>query len=163
MLFLSGALLIGPLRRAAGQSSPANIYQRRDLGIWAGLQGLLHSYAGTVVSMNQSYMDAFVNADAPPLNAAVRYELFFWSGTGAFVVSLLFIFLLLISSDRALRWLGVDRWKKFQRSAYVALWLTVLHGLAFQLLEGRYLPFAVFAVISLVVFWLQFRGRRRSA
>jgi DMSO/TMAO reductase YedYZ heme-binding membrane subunit len=163
MLLLCAALLIGPLRRAQGEPAPANIYLRRDLGIWAALQGFLHTYAGTAVSMNQLYMDAYLRIDTPPLSAALRDEIFLWSGIAAFIVSLLFLLLFLISSDRVLRWMRVERWKKVQRTAHLVLWLTVLHGLTFQLLEGRYLAFVLLAIITLVVFWLQYRGRRSAS
>jgi len=163
MLFLCGALLIGPSRRAAGQSAPANIYVRREFGVWAAIQGFVHFYYGSVVSMNQTYIQAFVRSDTPPLAASVRDALFNWGGMAGFIASLIFLLLLLLSSDRALRWVGADRWKKLQKSARVAFWLTVLHGFAFQALEGRYLPMALLVLVMLLVFWRRLGGRERKA
>ena len=159
-VLLCSALLIGPLRRAADKAAPANIYLRRDLGAWAAFQAFLHFYAGTVVSMNQTYIQAFVHVDVPPFSVELRDRLFSWSASAGLIVAVIFLLLLAISSDRALRWLGVTRWKKLQKSAHAVLWLTVLHGLAFQLLEARYGPLALLMLLTLTVLALQLRGRR---
>ncbi|MGI9289801.1 MAG: hypothetical protein ACR2QG_00830 [Gammaproteobacteria bacterium] len=160
-VMLSAALIIGPLRRAAGRPAPDNIYLRRDLGICSALQGFLHVYAGSVVSMNQTYIQAFVESDLAPWSAIARDELFFWGAMLGFIVSLVYLLLFAISSDRAIRFMGMQRWKKTQKSAHLILWLTVLHGIAFQLLESRYLPLWILAALTLIVFVLQYRGRRR--
>lgn len=162
MLLLCSALLIGPVRRAANRPAPANIHLRRDLGAWAALQAFVHFYAGNVVAMNQTYIQAFVRVDATPLSFELRDVLFSWGASGGLIVAIIFLVLLAISSDRALRWLGVGRWKKIQKSAHAVLWLTVLHGFAFQLLEARYGPLVLLALVTLAVFALQWRGRRAS-
>ncbi len=162
MVFLCAAMLIGPLRRAAGKTAPANIYLRRDLGMWAALQAFIHFYFGTVVSMNQTYIQAFVHVDTPSLPIETRDQMFAWGSSMGLAAGAVLLLLLLISSDRALRLLSTERWKKLQKAAHLALWLTVIHGFVFQVLEARYLPLAVLAVITLFVFGLQFRGRRSS-
>ena len=160
--FMGAALLMGPLRRAAGQRAPHNIYLRRDFGIWAALQGFLHFYAATVVSMNQTYLQTYVHVDLPPLSLETRDQMFSWGSSLGFAASLVLLLLFILSSDWSLRWLSAQRWKKLQKGAHLALWLTVLHGLVFQLLEARYAAFALLASITLLIFGLQYRGRRRA-
>jgi len=61
--------------------------------------------------------------------------------------------LLAISSDRALRWVGLPRWKWLQKSAVLVFWLTALHAFAFQLLEyrGQAAAATVFILVIVVV------------
>jgi len=113
-----------------------NSMMRRDLGIWAGLTGLLHLYAGTVESMNQPYLEHHVAGEP------ARQQLFNWGASLGFAVGLLLVLLLLLSSNHALGTLGARWWKRLQRLAYAALLLTAAHGLLFQLLERR-APWAV--------------------
>ena len=163
MIFLTGALLIGPLRRAAGESAPANIYIRRDLGIWSALLAIVHFVAGNVVAMDQGYLDRFVRMADLPLGESIRHDVFVWGAITGTVSVLVFVFLWLISSDWVLRRLRVERWKKLQKGAHFALWITVFHGLLYQWLEQRYVPLLLLAALTLVIFVLQFRGRRRAA
>jgi DMSO/TMAO reductase YedYZ heme-binding membrane subunit len=163
MLLLCGALLIGPLRRSAGKPAPANIYLRRDVAVWSALQAFVHFYAGNVVSMNQVFMQSFVRIELAPWSVGVRDQMFSWGASLGLAVGVLYVLLLLLSSDRALRLLRPERWKKLQKSAHLVLWLTVLHGFAFQLLEARYVPLALLTALTLGVFFLQYRGRRRAS
>ena len=163
MVLMAGALLIGPLRRLRGEPSPVNIYLRRDLGLWAALHGLLHFVAGNVVAMNAAYVAAFVHTPGGGLSVAVRDPLFTIGASTGTIVALLFLILMAVSSDRALRLLGTKKWKWLQRSAHLALWLTVIHGISYQLLELRWLPLVLFSAVSLAIFVLQYRGRRRES
>jgi len=162
MVLLCSALLIGPLRRYAGKTASLNIYFRRDLAFWSALQAFLHFYAGTVVSMDQSYVQAFVHVDLAPWSLGMRDQMFGWGASLGMIVALVYLLLLSISSDRAMRLLRPARWKKLQKSAHLVLWLTVLHGFAFQLLEARYVPLALLLAMTIVVLALQYRGRRRA-
>jgi DMSO/TMAO reductase YedYZ heme-binding membrane subunit len=162
MFMLSAAMTMGPLRRIGGQASPVNIYIRRDLGIWAALLGLLHFYVGNVVAMNPVYVGKFVRGVSAPPGEIVRDQLFSWGSIAGTIVAILFLMLLAISSDRALHWLRPERWKKIQKTAHLALWLTVLHGFAYQVLEARWLPLALLLAVTLLVLGIQIRGRRKQ-
>ena len=156
LLAITAALALGPLRVLAGGQPMLNSMMRRDLGIWAGLTGLLHLYAGTVESMNQPYLEHHVAGEAG------RQQLFNWGASLGFAVGLLVLVLLLISSNLALRLLGARWWKRLQRLAYAVLLLTVVHGILFQLLERR----AAWAILLLVavcagLVGLQLGARRR--
>lgn len=85
------------------------------------------------------------------------------------VAALLFLMLLLLSNDVSLRRLGLARWKALQRWTYAAAALTIAHGVAYQFIEKRKLPWVVvFAIITGVIMVGQIMGvirkrRQRSA
>lgn len=151
LVLLVAVLSIGPLQRKSGRQTPLNIYLRRDLGCWAALLGWLHFGTGNVVAMNAVYVGTFVRGVAPPPGPAIREILFSGGAILGLIVAVLFLLLLAISSDRAIRLLGIARWKKLQWSAHLVLWLTILHGIAYQVLEARYVPMLGLLVASAVV------------
>jgi sulfoxide reductase heme-binding subunit YedZ len=66
--------------------------------------------------------------------------------------ALLFLMLLAISNDLSLRGLRTNRWKSLQRWTYVAFGLTAAHGIAYQLIEQRHIPWVlVFASVMAAV------------
>ena len=73
--------------------------------------------------------------------------------------ALLFLMLLAISNDLSLRALKTKRWKSLQRWTYVAFVLTAAHGIVYQLIEKRHVPWVL--VFGLVIAWVaagQFLG-----
>ena len=163
LALLCGALAIGPSRVFTTGRPALNSYPRRDMAIWAGLAGLLHVYAGTVVAMTADYVAQFVKAADGWPPAAIRNQLFMWGATAGYLVGLIVLMLLALSNDRSLRWLGARRWKRLHRASYAALMLTALHGLAFQVLEAR--PLVLIALTSaaaILVVGLQLAARRAA-
>ena len=160
VLLMATALLIGPSRvLRSGAPNPVNIYMRRDIGIWAALSGLAHLILGTVQSMNAAYISQYVEINNAVPSESARLELFLWGSVTAFVVGILLLLLLSLSSDAALRVLGTRWWKRLQRFAYLAFVLTVFHGLMFQVLEGRSISLIVLlAMIFIAVLLVQVAG-----
>ena len=79
-----------------------------------------------------------------------------FTGLGA---ALLFLMLLAISNDLSLRILKARRWKSMQRWTYVAFLLTGAHGIAYQLIEKRHVPWVLaFSAIMTAVAVAQFLG-----
>lgn len=163
MLLLVAALLMAPLQRLQGRHPPLNIYLRRDLGCWAAAQGLLHFVAGNVVAMNPVYVGTFVRGNGAFPGPMSREVLFSAGAILGLVIAVLFLLLLAISSDRALRWLGPVRWKKLQGSAHIVMWLTVIHGIAYQVLEARYLPLLLLLLTSATVLTIRSRSAVKQA
>ncbi len=161
-LLFGAALLVGP-RHAWRTGQPLlNSLVRRDLGIWTALTGLAHFALGTEASMNTAYLAAFVSEAPGPPGSAIREQLFTWGSLAGLVVGLQVLLLLGISSNRVLRALGAARWKRLQRSSYLAFGLTVGHGLAFQVLENRSpVGVAALGLLTAAVVLAQLRGRRR--
>ena len=137
LLLMAVALSLGPLQARRTGRSVANMYLRRDMGIWAGMAGLTHLIVATELSMTQAYMSVYVDALDARLSESLRADLFAWGSIIGFAVGILLILLLGLSNDRILRRLGVTRWKRLQRLAYLAFALTVAHGWVFQALEAR--------------------------
>jgi DMSO/TMAO reductase YedYZ heme-binding membrane subunit len=76
------------------------------------------------------------------------------------------LLLLLLSSDRALRWLGASRWKAWQRLSYVGALAILGHGILYQILERRravlVVAFGTVAAAALVFQALGIRAVRSS-
>jgi len=71
--------------------------------------------------------------------------------------------LLAISNDVSLRALGTRNWKSAQRWIYAVLGLTVAHGIAYQLIEKRRLPWVIiFASITIIAGAIQVAGVTRT-
>jgi sulfoxide reductase heme-binding subunit YedZ len=164
---MAAALSIGPLTVRRTGAAPLNNYLRRDIGIWSGLTGLVHFFAGVDQSMKPVYLARYVETTGGMVSAELGRQLFTWGSLAGLVVFLLVLLLLGLSSDRALRRLGAKWWKRLQRSAYWAFAFTVGHGLAFQLLESRNsFLISVLVGVVLIVLGLQYSGNaayRRGA
>jgi len=159
LALLAVALLIGPLNVLRKGRLASNSYVRRDTGIWAALNGLLHFYLANVLSMNYEYLALFVDNAALPPTAAIRNSLYSLGTIFGYIIAVLFIVLLLLSSDWMLRKLGLKWWKRIQRLSYLGFALTALHSFAFQVIETRPLVWvAVVLVITALICIGQYMG-----
>lgn len=75
--------------------------------------------------------------------------------------------LLLLSNNRAIKKLGIQRWKKWQRSSYLLLLILPVHGLTYQILDKRIGGYTLLlgAIVTTAI-TLQLAGRvkfRRSS
>ncbi len=137
---------------------------RRDLGIWAAVAGLVHLVAATVEVMQPAYFRAYVTG---PMDAPLPAFTGWISTPGivaGYLVGLLFLVLLGLSNDWSLRRLGAARWKRAQGASTLALYLTVAHGIVFQVLEGRTGGWlTALVVVSAAILVLRHRARRAVA
>lgn len=150
LFLVATALSIGPLQVLNAGESSINIYLRRDVGIWAGLTGLLHCVIATMLAMTPEYIETYINIYTEKLPETVRASLFLWGSATAFIVALLLLLLLCLSNQRALKLLGVMWWKRLQRLAYLVFILTIAHGLAFQLIEARNLILVGLLLLTII-------------
>jgi sulfoxide reductase heme-binding subunit YedZ len=159
LVLLGAALLIGPYH-AFRQGRPlANTCIRRDIGIWGALSGLIHFYLANLLSMNYEYLGIYVEAAPVPPSPEIRSELYSWGTISGYVIAVLFIVLLALSNDWAMRKIGLKWWKRIQRVSYVGFLLTCVHAFLFQILESREaLWVVVVIIITLAVFFWQVRG-----
>jgi DMSO/TMAO reductase YedYZ heme-binding membrane subunit len=158
---LCAGMMIGPVHALRTGRPLLNNYLRRDIGIWATLNGLIHFYTGNVVAMSSGYMEKFVrNAELAP-TLATRDELFNWGAITGLIIAVLFLLLLALSSDVTLRFVGARWWKRLHRASYFAFILTAIHGVLFQVLESRTPALiALVTIASLGVISLQIAGIR---
>lgn len=163
LLLVAASLAVGPIRVLRGRHAPANIFLRRDLGIWAGALGLLHATVGLTVHFRGDMWKYFFSrvpsvSDPVPL----RLDAFAVASYTGAASALILVLLLALSNNWSLRRLGTRRWKSLQRWNYVGFALMAGHGAAFQLLESRPAPWvAGFLLVLAGVTGLQWAGFRR--
>lgn len=143
LFLLATTLMIGPWNKLRGRANPVSSYLRRDVGIWAGMLGIVHVIVGLQVHMDGKLWLYFL----PPPDAAYRFPLridpFGLTNYAGLAAGLILIMLLALSSNASLRALGAVRWKRLQRWNYAAAALVVAHGVVYQLLEKRALGFVL--------------------
>jgi sulfoxide reductase heme-binding subunit YedZ len=132
-LFLAAAaMLVGPWNVLRGRTNPVSFDLRRDLGIWAGIMALLHTGVGINVHLRGRPWLYFLDE-----HHRVRHDWFGFGNDTGLLAALLFLLLLAISNDLSLRRLGARTWKSLQRWTYGAMALTLLHAVAYQVVEKR--------------------------
>lgn len=131
LILLLITLLLGPaarLWRGPGLMLP----WRRELGIWCALAALLHTLL-VVSGWTQWSVTRLLGYEfIPQLGRDARLEPGFGLANLIGLVAVLWLLLLAAtSSDRALRMLGAPAWKWLHNSAYVVLYLSLLHTVYF--------------------------------
>jgi sulfoxide reductase heme-binding subunit YedZ len=160
LLLLATTLMIGPWNTLRGRANPVSSYLRRDVGIWAGMLGIVHVIVGLQVHMDGKFWLYFL----PPPDAAYRFPLridpFGLTNYAGLAAGLILLMLLAISSNASLRALGAVRWKRLQRWNYAVAALVVTHGAIYQFIEKRTVGFvAALVVVVLFTVALQVSGR----
>lgn len=150
-------LAIGPWRLVRGKPNPVSSDLTRDVGIAAGVLGIVHVGCSLWVHLTGVY---------PSLPRRV-IEYFFSTGDLKFSVAnvlggvglVILVVLTIISSDRALRRFGRARWKLLQRSNYALVILVLAHTSLFWLVLDRSSRIIVVTLIAAgIVLALQLRG-----
>lgn len=156
MIFLAITLALGPWKLLTRKPNPISFDLRRDLGIWAGILALIHTGVGLTVHLRGRMWMYFFKRLHP---LAIQNTQFGAANYIGLASALIFVLLLVISNDLSLRSLGTQRWKSLQRWTYIAAILAVAHGILFQLVEKRHLPWViVFASITVIATAIQFAG-----
>ena len=151
------SLLLGPLHVLRERPNPVSFDLRRDVGIWAGILSLAHVVVGLQVHLRGQMWAYFVNSDL--VFPYVRTNLFGAANYTGLAATGVLIMLLALSNDLTLRRLGTVQWKKLQRWNYAGFGLVLVHGIAYQLVENRSLPYVmIFATLVLLVLVLQGAG-----
>src|SRR6266851_3576200 len=140
LILLAVSLWIGPWNVLRRRPNPVSFDLRRDIGIWTGILAILHTVIGLTVHLRGRMWMYFFKRIHPLELQNTQFGFANFAGLGA---ALLFVMLLVISNDISLRALGIGRWKSLQRCTYLALTLTVVHGIAYQLVEKRRLPWVL--------------------
>jgi len=140
LVFLCWSLWLGPWNVLRRRPNPVSFDLRRDVGIWAGALAVLHTGVGLTVHL-RGRMWMYFFKDLHPLR--LQNTQFGFANYTGLVAVLLFCMLLALSNDASLRWLRSRKWKSLQRWSYAAFGLTVAHGIAYQLVEKRHLPWVI--------------------
>lgn len=156
LIFLAACLWLGPWNVLRRHPNPVSSDFRRDVGIWTGILAILHTAIGLTVHLRGRMWMYFFKQLHPLRLQATQFGFANFAGLGA---ALLFLMLLALSNDLSLRWLGRRRWKSLQRWTYAAWGLTAAHGIAYQLVEKRQLPWVlIFAALLVAVTAIQITG-----
>ena len=158
---LGATLVTGPINILRGRPNPISTDVRRDIGIWAGVLSFVHFLVGWQVHMKHRYLYFFREVEGSDA-LRPRTDLFGFANYTGLAAVLIAILLLALSNDYCLRTLGSDRWKQLQRWNYALFGLVLLHGVAFQVIEKRELPFVIaLSVLVMASLLLQLQGFRR--
>jgi sulfoxide reductase heme-binding subunit YedZ len=162
---LAITLLIGPWNILRVRANPVSSDLRRDIGIWAGVLGIVHTAVGQCVHLRGRPWLYYVYGPQE-LHHGPRHDVFgFANYTGAFSV-LLLAALLATSNDWSLRRLGTPQWKSLQRWNYAVFALAAAHAIGYLVIEQQKLPFdltiATCVGITLLTQALGFAKRSRS-
>ncbi len=132
LIFVGMTLLIGPINLLRKRFNPVSIDLRRDVGIWAGITGVLHVIFAILERNRKDLLDFFFRRNGLPLLNLTGASN--WVGA---IATVLLIALLVTSNNLLLRKLKGKRWKKLQRLNYVVAVLVVLHTFGYQMAGGR--------------------------
>jgi sulfoxide reductase heme-binding subunit YedZ len=156
LVFLAASLWLGPWNVLRRRPNPISFDLRRDVGIWTGVVAIVHTVIGLTVHLRGRMWMYFFKRLHPFKLQNTQFGFANFAGLGA---ALFFLILLAISNDLSVRTLGTRRWKSLQRWTYAAFVLTAAHGIAYQLVEKRHLPWVViFTALMIAVATIQIFG-----
>jgi sulfoxide reductase heme-binding subunit YedZ len=164
LVLLVITLCIGPWHLLRGHPTPTSSDLRRDVGIWAGILGILHTAIGLCVHMRGRPWLYFLYQRSEGHIFPIRHDIFGFANETGLAATIILILLFVTSNDYALRRLGTPKWKQLQRWNYVLFLFAFLHTGAYQTMEKQHVPFvaivALCATITLVLQTLGFQWRR---
>ena len=165
LVVLAATLVIGPLHLIRRRPNPVSSDLRRDLGIWAGILGILHTAVGQCVHLRGRPWLYYIYGPGEH-HHGMRHDLFGLANyTGAVGVLVLSV-LLATSNDLSLRRLGVPRWKSTQRWNYALFGLVAVHAFAYQGIEKqdwRFVSAVILSIAFAIVFQIAGVMRTRAA
>lgn len=144
LALLAATLLIGPWNLLRGKTNPVSSDLRRDLGIWAGLLGIVHAGVGQFVHLRGRPWLYYVYGPTEH-HHGMRHDLFGLANYAGALGVLLLIALLATSNDFSLRRFGTRKWKQLQRWNYAVFALVAVHTFAFQGVETQKVQWVVTA------------------
>lgn len=159
LFLLAATLMIGPWNKLRGRANPISSYLRRDIGIWAGILGIVHVILGLQVHMDGKFWLYFLPPPDTAYHFPLRIDPFGLTNYAGLAAGLILLMLLTLSNNASLRALGAVRWKRLQRWNYAAAGLVVGHGAVYQILDKRLMGFVLtFGIAVLLALSLQLSG-----
>jgi methionine sulfoxide reductase heme-binding subunit len=151
LVLLAATLLIGPLSLLRGKRTPVSSDLRGDIGIWAGILGIVHTVVGQNVHLRGRPWLYYVYEHPKAHLIPLRHDLFGFSNFTGLISVLLLLLLLATSNDYSLRALSTPRWKQLQRWNYLAFVLAAFHAFGYQSIEKQETPFVAAVVTSVAI------------
>ncbi|HEY5084349.1 MAG TPA: hypothetical protein VII48_07510, partial [Rhizomicrobium sp.] len=150
---MAAVLLFGPVKVLTGQRLAVSMDLRRDVGIWAGITGVVHAGIGQCVHLRGKPWLYYLYDPAREKHLLpVRHDLFGLANYSGLIATLVLLALLATSNDAMLRKLGTPKWKQLQRWNYLCLGLSGIHPFAYQEgVESQTWPFLSLAVAAVAI------------
>jgi sulfoxide reductase heme-binding subunit YedZ len=167
LLLLTLTLLIGPWRVLKGRAPALSQDLRRDIGIWAGILGLLHTGIGQCVHLRGRpwlyYVYEKWNEHAVP----IRHDIFGFSNFAGLFAALVLLAALATSNDASMRAMGNQSWKSLQRWNYACFALAAFHTFGYlvgieSLKAGSIVTAVLCVILTGCLQWAGFRGRAQA-
>jgi methionine sulfoxide reductase heme-binding subunit len=142
LALLAATLLVGPWKVLRRTANPVSSDLRRDIGIWAGILGVVHAGVGQCVHLRGRPWLYYVYGPGEH-HHGMRHDLFGLANYTGAVGTLLLIALLATSNDLSLRRFGALKWKQLQRWNYEVFALVAVHSFAFQGVETQKIQWVI--------------------
>ena len=161
IFLLAVSLLLGPLNLILRRKNPISTYIRRDIGIFGGVLGMIHSVVGLFMHFTGKPWLYFLEEVGDGL--IIRIGNFGLANYTGLFGALILILLLIISNDYSLGKLKAVKWKNLQRSTYPMFLLVIAHSIFYRLNANKedliiflYLPmFFMVLTFQLIGIWLK--------
>jgi sulfoxide reductase heme-binding subunit YedZ len=144
------SLLIGPYKLLYRRRNPVNLNLRRDIGIWAGINGLVHVAAVFLARTRGDIVYLFLR----PKPQGIGYDLSLSpqgiSNNLGLVATFILILLLVLSNNITLKYFKGKRWKFLQRFNYGLIVLAFIHTVLYQRFGNRAHIFVIITLVSAV-------------
>jgi sulfoxide reductase heme-binding subunit YedZ len=159
LIFLAATLFTGPINILRNRVNPISTDLRRDIGIWSALICFVHVVVGLQVHFRGKMLLYFFKEIGQENHLVLRFGQFGFANHTGLIATLIIILLFALSNDFSLRKLKPDRWKIVQRLNYIAFVLIIAHGMLYQIIEKRKLPYIIlFSTILILIFIIQLSG-----
>ena len=160
LVLLTVTLAIGPWRVLTRKPPALSVDLRRDVGIWAGILGVLHAGVGQCVHLRGRPWLYYVYEKASEHLLPIRHDMFGFANFTGLFAALILLALLVTSNDASLRKLGLPGWKSLQRWNYACFALTVCHTFGYLIgIESLEAAAIITASLCVVISaWLQWEG-----
>jgi sulfoxide reductase heme-binding subunit YedZ len=165
LVLLTVTLAIGPWRVLTHKPPVLSVDLRRDIGIWAGIVGVLHAGVGQCVHLRGRPWLYYIYEKAQDHLVPLRHDIFGFSNFTGLFAALILLALLATSNDASLRKLGLPGWKSLQRWNYVCFGLTACHTFGYIVgLESLQAAAIITTGLCVTItLWLQWEGWRSRA
>lgn len=148
---LAATLCLGPWNLLRSKRTPISQDLRRDVGMWAGILGLLHAVIGQSVHLRGRPWLYYLYEHRAAHLLPLRHDLFGFSNFTGLVAALILLPLLATSNDRSLRALGTPQWKQLQRWNYLCFALAAAHTILYQVSEKHWSAFIFASSVSILL------------
>src|SRR6185437_318859 len=167
LVLLIVTLWIGPWNVLRRKRTPVSSDLRRDIGIWAGVVGLVHTGFGLNVHQRGRPWLYFLYRKTEGRHLIpLRHDAFGFANYMGALATILLLVLFATSNDYTIRKLGTPRWKQLQRWNYLLFALAFAHTFGYQIgVEKQHGPSVVTVIacgaISIILQALGYLTRRK--